>query len=96
MTGMTRSSAGLSGRQRKALYRAWHRGMRETDLLLGSFADAEISNLDNSELAIFEHLLDQPDAEILGWLTGSCETPAEFDTPLLQRIRNYHPDGQDR
>ncbi len=93
---MTRSSAGLSGRQRKALYRAWHRGMRETDLLLGSFADTEISNLDNSELATFEQLLDQPDAEILGWLTGSCDIPAEFNTPLLQRIRNFHPDDLDR
>lgn len=88
MTGMTRSSAGLNSRQRKALYRAWHRGMRETDLILGAFADAEIAAMDDAELGLFETLLDQPDSEILAWVTGEASPPASLDTALLQRIRS--------
>ncbi|MEZ5811336.1 MAG: succinate dehydrogenase assembly factor 2 [Rhizobiaceae bacterium] len=93
MTGMTRSSAGLTSRRRKALYRAWHRGMRETDLILGTFADAEIAAMDDAEFALFETLLDQPDAAILGWVTGEAVPPADFDTALLRRIR-AHRAGQ--
>ncbi len=95
MTGTTRSSAGLNERQRKALYRAWHRGMRETDLLLGSFADAEIGDLDERELAQFESLLDQPDAEILHWVTGSSKAPEKFDTALLRRVVDFYPETLD-
>lgn len=95
MTGMTRSSAGLSSRQRKALYRAWHRGMRETDLILGSFADREISALDETELAQFEQLLDQTDADILKWATGEAPVPAAIDTPLFGRLAMHRPDPAD-
>ena len=87
MTGMTRSSAGLSSRQRKALYRAWHRGMRETDLILGSFADAEISALSEAELAQFEILLDQTDSDILAWVTGNSSVPPGLDTKLFRTIK---------
>lgn len=93
MTGMTRSSAGLSSRQRKALYRAWHRGMRETDLILGSFADEEISALDEAELMQFESLLDQPDADILKWVTGEVVVPDPVDTPLFRRIMAHRPNS---
>ena len=40
MTGTTRSSAGLDERRRRLLYRSWHRGTREMDLIMGRFADA--------------------------------------------------------
>lgn len=91
MTGTTRSSAGLSERRRKALYRAWHRGMRETDLLLGSFADSEIATLDDADLDRFEALLNQSDSDILNWITGKAATPVEFDTAMFQRLREFSP-----
>ncbi len=93
MTGMTRSSAGLSSRQRKALYRAWHRGMRETDLILGSFADHEIGLLSETELAEFESLLDRTDSDILAWVTGNAPVPASVDTELFRRIKAHRPDS---
>ncbi|RUU81224.1 succinate dehydrogenase assembly factor 2, partial [Mesorhizobium sp. M7A.T.Ca.TU.009.01.3.1] len=50
MTGTTRSSEGLDVRRRKLLFRSWHRGMREMDLILGTFADAEIGALTAEEI----------------------------------------------
>jgi antitoxin CptB len=45
MTGSTRSSDGLDDRRKRLLFRCWHRGTREMDLILGRFADAEIATL---------------------------------------------------
>ena len=58
MTGTTRSSEGLDARRRKLLFRSWHRGMREMDLILGAFADAEIGALTDAEIDQYERLLD--------------------------------------
>ncbi|WP_294644058.1 succinate dehydrogenase assembly factor 2 [uncultured Aureimonas sp.] len=90
MTGTTRSSSDLDPRRRKALFRSWHRGTREMDLVLGRFADAEIDKLDDEELGVFEHLMEAPDRDLFSWLTGSSETPANYDTPVFRRIRSYY------
>ena len=86
MTGTTRSSEGLDAHRRKLLFRSWHRGMREMDLILGSFADAEIATLTDAELDQYERLLDINDTEFLPWITGERPVPANLDSPLLQKI----------
>lgn len=86
MTGTTRSSEGLDVRRRKLLFRSWHRGMRETDLILGTFADAEIGTLTEAEIDQYEGLLDIPDTELLPWITGERSIPAEHDTAILRRV----------
>lgn len=96
MTGMTRSSAGLEARRRRALYRAWHRGTREADLILGSFADREIATLDEEELAEFECLLDQPDGTLMEWITGKVLIPTDLDTALLKKICNSYLSARSR
>jgi len=94
MTGMRRSSAGLDERRRKLLFRAWHRGIREMDLVMGRFADAEIGELSNAELDMFEQLIELPDPDLLAWVTGARPVPAEYDTVLFRRMRDSHrPEG---
>src|SRR5690606_15540728 len=75
MTGTTRTSDGLEPRRRRILFRAWHRGMREADLLLGTFADAYIGSFGEEDLDDFEALLEAPDGDILAWLTGRGPAP---------------------
>lgn len=87
MSGSGRSSAGLDRRRRRVLFRAWHRGMRETDLLLGRFADAEIADLCASDLDDLEALVEAPDGELLQWITGERPVPREFDTPVFRRLK---------
>jgi antitoxin CptB len=86
MTGTRRSSAGLDARRRKALFRSWHRGMREVDLILGTFADAEIASLTGKEMDQYERLLDVPDADLLRWVTGERPIPETFQTTVMKRI----------
>ena len=90
MSGTTRSSAGLDTRRRQILYRSWHRGMREMDLIMGRFADAEIRELSEEDLAEFERLIEVTDRDLLGWITGEIATPQNYDTPLFRRLKAFH------
>lgn len=86
MTGTRQSSNDLDYRRRKALFRSWHRGMREVDLILGGFADAEIARLRDEDLAVYEALLAELDTDILKWVTGETPVPVRHDTPVFARI----------
>jgi antitoxin CptB len=86
MSGTARSSEGLDTWRRKLLFRSWHRGIREMDLILGGFADVAIGSLTDAELHQYEHLLEVQDTDLLAWVTGQNPVPAAFDTPLLKKI----------
>jgi antitoxin CptB len=76
-------------RLKKLKYRAWHRGFVEADLILGPFADRHVASLDVAGLDAFEELLDQPDPDLFAWIVGTAEAPAQFDGPVLARIRDF-------
>jgi antitoxin CptB len=90
MTGTKRSSEGLDLRRRKLLFRSWHRGLREMDLILGGFADARVAQLNEGELGEFERWIDVPDRDLLAWVTGEEAVPADFDSPLFRDLRDFH------
>lgn len=90
MSGLTRTSAGLDARRRRILFRAWHRGMREMDLVVGPFADANIASLSDVEVEHLERLLEVPDRDVLAWITGEAEVFPDHDTPLWRRLVAFH------
>ena len=71
--------------------RAWRRGTREMDLILGPFADAAMQAMDEEELGIFEALLDVSDITLLTWMTGAAEPDDEHRRlrPMVNTIRNH-------
>lgn len=86
-------AAGLSEsdiRRRRIRIRAWRRGLRELDILMGGFVDARIDALSAAELDEMEVLLDLPDAELLSWLAGGAPPPQGRDTALLRAIIAFH------
>ena len=89
MTGTKHTGAGLDARRRKLLFRSWHRGMREMDLILGSFADAEIDGLTDAEIDQYEELLEISDTELLPWLTGKQSAPSGIDPAILNKIMAF-------
>jgi antitoxin CptB len=92
-TGTNLSSEGLDTRRRRLLFRCWHRGIREMDLVLGRFADAQLATLSESDLAELERWLDVPDQQIFAWVNGMETLPANFDTALFRRLRDFHNKG---
>jgi antitoxin CptB len=95
MTGSTRSSDGLDDRRKRLLFRCWHRGTREMDLILGRFADAEIANLSEGELVQFEFLMDVPDPDLYAALTGKMPPAPEYANGLFERIKSFRSVGHD-
>ena len=89
MTGTTRSSNGLDDRRKRLLFRCWHRGTREMDLILGRFADAEIGNLSDDELTQLETLLEEADPDLYAAITGDKVLAAEAVGPLFARIKAF-------
>jgi antitoxin CptB len=89
MTGSTRSSGGLDERRRRLLFRCWHRGTREMDLILGRFADAEIASLADDELAQLERLIEVPDPDLYAAMTGDKPLPPEYANGLFDRIKSF-------
>jgi antitoxin CptB len=89
VTGTTRSSEGLDERRKRLLFRSWHRGTREMDLIMGRFADANIGTLTDTELDAFERLTDVPEPELYAWITGDEPVAPEHDTTLFHRLRQF-------
>jgi len=89
MTGSTRSSGGLDDRRKRLLFRCWHRGTREMDLVLGRFADTEITTLTEAELTQLERLLEVPDPDLYAALTGDRPLPAACAGALFGRIKAF-------
>ena len=76
----------LSMRLRRLRYRAWHRGTREMDLMLGPYADAKLPAMPAVELDRFEVLLEEMDTDLLDWLMGNLPIPPDADHQLLADI----------
>ncbi|MEP9395760.1 succinate dehydrogenase assembly factor 2 [Mesorhizobium sp. KR2-14] len=86
MMGTTRSTEGLDTRRRKLLFRSWHRGTREMDLILGHFADTTIDALSDAELDEYETLLELNDVDLLSWITGEQPVPPAVDSAIYRKI----------
>ena len=90
MSGSALSSDGLDMRRKRVLYRAWHRGTREMDLIVGRFTDAVLPSLCERDLADYEQLMEAPDPDLYAWVTGERAAPPEFDTGIFRRFCAFH------
>ncbi len=89
MTGTSRFSGELDPRRRRILVRSWRRGTREMDLIMGGFADANVSDLSEGELDEFERIIELLDLDLYRWINGEAPVPPEHDTPLLRRLMAF-------
>jgi antitoxin CptB len=76
-------------RVNRARFRAWRRGFREADLILGPFADSRAADMDPQQLDRFESLLAQPDHDLYAWILEQATAPLEFDNDVMAELRNF-------
>ena len=74
--------------RRKLVFRSWHRGTREMDLLLGRFAEAEVKDFSTDELTLYEALLSENDPDLYGWISGAA--PAPFTNAVVEKLLRFH------
>jgi antitoxin CptB len=76
-------------RRKRLLFRAWHRGTRETDLLLGSFAEKHLGGFTAAQLDRFEALLELDDPSLFDWIAGRAAPPPEHDSDVMRLLLRF-------
>jgi antitoxin CptB len=73
-------------RRKRLLFRSWHRGTRETDLILGRFAEAHLADFDDAQLDRYEALLECSDADLFDWVCGRAAPPPAHDDDVMRLL----------
>ena len=68
-------------------YRAWHRGTREADMMIGGYFDAHAETWDDNGRAWFSDLLNEQDVDIMAWAIGTAKAPERFEGPMLDQLK---------
>ncbi len=74
-------------RLRRLHFRAWHRGTREADLLIGGFFDRRHQEWSEGDLDWFERLLEEQDVDIMAWAIGTAEAPERYRGDMIRQLR---------
>jgi antitoxin CptB len=80
-------------RLKRLRFRAWHRGVKEADLLIGGFFDAHSTGWSDAEANLFEELLEEQDVDIMAWAMGTQPVPERYAGTLMTALKalNYVP-----
>jgi antitoxin CptB len=74
---------------RELIYKSWHRGCKETDILLGFFAKSCVQNMSDETIALYKDFISEPDWDIYAWLTDGANPPEKY-TNIINMIVEYH------
>jgi len=72
-------------RLKRLRMRAWHRGIKEMDLILGGWADANLATADDASIDMFETVMAEADHDLYQWVSGQAECPPEI-APFIARL----------
>lgn len=74
-------------RLRRLAFRAWHRGTREADFMIGGFFDRYAKDWSDEDLSWFETLIEEQDVDIMAWAIGTLAVPAAYEGPQMDAMR---------
>jgi antitoxin CptB len=77
-------------RLKRLRFRAWHRGTREADFMIGGFLDAHGASWGEEEMAWFEALLEEQDVDIMAWAIGTAPPPERFEGGQMRRLQDLN------
>ena len=74
-------------RLKRLRFRAWHRGTKEADLLVGGFYDNYATGWDEAEMLLFEEMLEEQDVDIMAWAMGTQPVPTRYAGTLMTDLK---------
>lgn len=86
---MTDPKDDLETARKRLLFRSWHRGTREMDLLLGRFAERNLPTFSQRQVALYEALLEYSDNDIYDWMNSRTSPPRELDHDVMKLLLNF-------
>jgi antitoxin CptB len=84
--GHPRVTEDLDPRRKRIIWRATHRGIREMDIVVGTFVKQRIASAGEADLAELERILEIPDQDLMAWMTGALPVPADQTSELLEEM----------
>ena len=75
-------------RRKRLKFRSWHRGIKEADILLGSFADQFLDTLSSEQLDDYENMLREPDSDLVAWITGDKVVPEQYNNEVMAMLKS--------
>ena len=79
----------VSNKRKRLIFRSWHRGTKEMDQILGSFANQYIPEFNEEELDLYEQMLENSEPELYDWICGRAEVPANKNSAILEKLLDY-------
>ncbi|EJF88728.1 succinate dehydrogenase assembly factor 2 [Bartonella tamiae] len=89
MTDFISENDPLDKQRRRLVFRAWHRGIKEMDLILGQYVDKYVHQMNEETIKEMEFIMSFEDRDLLTWVTGEVASPETINTPLFQDIIDY-------
>jgi antitoxin CptB len=83
------SEEALEVRRKRLIFRSWHRGTREADLIMGRFAEEHVGGFDSEQVGRYERLLEVSDPDLYNWITGREPVPAEHDCDVMRLLIKF-------
>ncbi len=83
------ANAELDKRRKQLRFRSWHRGTQEADLIIGTFADQNVGNMDATELDLFERVLEIPDPVLYDWIIGNSVPTEDMHNKVLDALLSF-------
>ena len=80
----------MDDKRKRLLFHCTHMGMKENDVMFGNFARAHVADLDDSQVADLEALLQNNDQDLFHWVMGRVEVPKQWDTEIMQRLKTFN------
>jgi antitoxin CptB len=74
-------------RLKRLKFRAWHRGVREADMLVGGYFDRWHGHWSDAEMDWFEALLEEQDVDVLAWAMGTAAVPERWQGEMMTRLQ---------
>jgi antitoxin CptB len=76
--------------RKKLIFRSWHRGTREMDLIMGRFATAHLDGYGADELALYEELMKENDPDLYNWITAREAIPQRCQNRVMEQLVLFH------
>ena len=76
----------IEAKRKRLIFRSWHRGTKEMDLIMGSFADEHVPNFNETELEQYDQVLFENDPDLYNWISGRETKPVEKENPILDLL----------
>jgi len=77
-------------KRKRLIFRSWHRGTQEMDIIMGTFAQDHVEGFSEEELEAYDELLQTPDPDLYDWVSGRVAVPANEMSPMLQKLLDHH------